>query len=227
MNQFYIVAALMTAVAAVAVALPLLEGGHARWLGLLTVSLISLSAIGLYRHLSTWSWDQASTITAKQVDAGGEPDVTTMVAALERQLSVRPNNLEAWLVLGRSRLVLGNFDASVKAFVQAQRLGNGKNVAAALGLGEALSLRAGGHINGESDRLFEEAIVLAPRDPQALLLSGLAAAQRGDTVLARRRWEKLKGMHTAPNVAAMLDARIAALDAHVGVGAKSGGAPAL
>lgn len=113
MNQFYIVAALMTAVAAVAVALPLLKGGHARWLGLLTASLISLSAIGLYRHLSTSSWDQASTIAAKQADAGGKPDVTSMVATLERQLSVRPNNLEAWLMLGRSRLVLGNFDASV------------------------------------------------------------------------------------------------------------------
>lgn len=212
MTLFLIVSAFMTAVAVAAVSLPLLRDGKTKWPGLLTAALIAFSAVGLYRHLSSWSWEQASTTIARQADAGGELDVATMVATLEQRLKDQPNNIEGWLMLGRSRLVLGDVDTSVKAFTRAHQLGSGNNVPAALGLGEALSLRAGGRIEGEADHLFEGAIALAPRDPQALLLSGLAAAQRGDTALARTRWESLKAQHPSPQVTAVLNARLAALD---------------
>jgi cytochrome c-type biogenesis protein CcmH len=80
-----------------------------------------------------------------------------------------------------------------------------------LGLGEALSMRAGGNITPEAGELFERAVSLEPDDPQALLYSGFGAAVRGDRAAARKRWLALKAMHPPAEIDAMLDERIAEL----------------
>jgi cytochrome c-type biogenesis protein CcmH len=142
-------------------------------------------------------------------------DVAAIVAALEQRLSAQPNDMDGWLMLGNFHLALRDVESAIKAFARAHLLGGGKNATAALGLGWALSLRNGGRITSEADRLFESAIALAPYDPQALFFSGLAAAQRGDDAPARRRWQELKGMRLASKLAAALDAQVAALDKQV------------
>src|SRR5258707_15081490 len=82
---------------------------------------------------------------------------------------------------------------------------------AAMGLGEAMSLRAGGDITPQAAQLFEDALALAPSNPKALLYAGFAAAVRGDRVLARTRWQALKALNPPPQIVPMLDARIAEL----------------
>ncbi len=218
MTFFVIIAALMTGLAVIAVLLPLLRGGRGKWTALLAAIVIPLSAIVIYTHVSNWSWQETPITAATISRAGSAQDVATMVATLEQRLRTQPNNIEAWLMLGKSYLALGNTESAVKAFAQAQLLGGGKNAAAALSLGWALTLREGGRITSEADRLFENAIALAPHDPRALYFSGLAAAQRGDNVHARRRWQELKGMHPAPKVALLLDAQLAALNTQVATG---------
>ncbi len=64
-----------------------------------------------------------------------------------------------------------------------------------LGLGEAMSLRAGGDITPEAAQLFEQAVTSAPDNPKALLYGGFAAAVRGDRAPARSRWQTLKNLH--------------------------------
>ena len=80
-----------------------------------------------------------------------------------------------------------------------------------MGLGEAMSLRAGGEITPQAAQLFEQALALAPGNPEALLYGGFAAAVRGDRVLARNRWMTLKNLHPPAQIEQMLDARIADL----------------
>jgi cytochrome c-type biogenesis protein CcmH len=94
-----------------------------------------------------------------------------------------------------------------------------------MGLGEAMSLRAGGEITPEASQLFEEALSEAPGNPQALLYGGFAAATRGDRALARSRWQTLKTMHPPPQIEQMLDARIAELGPP-GTGTATAAAPA-
>ena len=72
-----------------------------------------------------------------------------------------------------------------------------ENVDALLGLGEAMSLRAGGKITPAAAQLFEQAVALAPENPKALLYGGFAAATRGDRALARTRWLALKAHASA------------------------------
>jgi hypothetical protein len=71
-------------------------------------------------------------------------------------------------------------------------------------------------------QLFEEALVLAPTNPKALLYGGFAAAVRGDRALARTRWQALKKLHPPAQVEHMLDARIAQLGAPAGASAAGG-----
>jgi cytochrome c-type biogenesis protein CcmH len=112
-------------------------------------------------------------------------------------------------MLGRSDLALERLDDAVNAYDRAHRLD--KSEESALGLGEAISLRAGGIVTPAASDMFEEALTLAPASPKALLYGGFAAAMRGDRALARARWQTLKDMNPPAQIVAMLDERIAEL----------------
>jgi len=205
MSAFFILAALMAAIAAAIVAVPLLRDNKSRLIGALAAFLLAGAAAGLYPLWSNWDW--RAPVQAQSVPA---PDVLAMVAKLEQHLREDPNDVAGWLMLGRSYLALQRMDDAVSAYDRAHKLA-GNNTEAALGLGEAISLRAGGQISPEASQLFEEALKLEPNNPKALLYGGFAAATRDDRALARSRWQALKDLHPPPQIEEMLDARIAAL----------------
>ncbi len=203
MSTFLVIAAIMAAIAATAVALPLLRNRQSRVLGAVAGVVVIGAAALLYPLWSTWNWH------APDQRQAANPDVLAMVAKLEQRMRQQPN-LKGWLLLGRSYLALERFDDAEHAYDQAHRL-DANNVEAMLGLGEALSLSAGGNITPAAAQLFEQALTLAPQDPQALLYGGFAAAERGDRAGARRRWQALKDLRPPQQIEAMLDARIAEL----------------
>ena len=82
-----------------------------------------------------------------------------MVAKLEQRMQRAARRLKGWLLLGRSYLALERFDDAEHAYDQAHRL-DANNVEAMLGLGEAMSLRAGGNITPAAAELFEQALTL-------------------------------------------------------------------
>jgi cytochrome c-type biogenesis protein CcmH len=207
MNAFLIVAALMAAIAAAVVAIPLMRDRKGRVIGALAALLVAGSAAGLYPLWSNWDW-HAPPPAAPPATAA--PDVIAMVAKLEKHLREDPNDLAGWLMLGRSYSALQRLDDAVSAYERAHQL-DAKSAEASLGLGEALSLRAGGDITPPASQLFEDAIILAPDNPKALLYGGFAAATRGDRALARSRWQALKDLNPPPQIVQMLDARIAEL----------------
>ncbi|HEY2465657.1 MAG TPA: hypothetical protein VGI32_16480 [Steroidobacteraceae bacterium] len=215
MKTFIIVAALMAAIAAAIVAVPLLRDKKSRIVAALAAFVLAGAAAGLYPLWSNWDWH--APVQAQSLPA---PEVLAMVAKLEQHMRDDPNDLAGWLMLGRSYLALQRMDDAVNAYDHAHRLG-GNSVEAALGLGEAISLRAGGQISPEASTLFEDALKQEPNNPKALLYGGFAAATRGDNALARSRWQALKDLHPPPQIEQMLDARIASL----GAAAESGTNP--
>jgi cytochrome c-type biogenesis protein CcmH len=222
MSAFLIAAALMAAIAATIVALPLLRDKKNRIIGALAACVLAGASAGLYPLWSNWDWH-----APPQAQAMPAPDVLAMVAKLEQHMRDDPGDLAGWLMLGRSYLALQRMDDAVNAYDRAHQL-NGGSVEAALGLGEAISLRAGGQISPDAAKLFEDALKLEPNNPKALLYGGFAAATRGDSALARTRWQALKDLHPPPQIEQMLDARIAALgsDAESGTNASAAGTSA-
>jgi cytochrome c-type biogenesis protein CcmH len=195
----------MAAIAATAVALPLLRDRQSRLLGAAAGVLVIGAAAALYPLWSNWNWHAPA-----QAQVMGGPDVLAMVAKLENHMRDQPDDLTGWLMLGRSYLALERADDAVQAYEHAHRL-DANNVDAMMGLGEAMSVRAGGDITPEAVQLFDQAVTLAPSNPKALLYGGFAAAVRGDRAGARSRWQALKNLHPPPQIEAMLDARIAEL----------------
>ena len=205
MNAFIFIAAVMAAIAATAVAFPLLRSPRSRLAGALTGVLLMAAAAGLYPLWSNWNWRAA--MAAKPA---GDTQVLEMVAKLERHMKDAPDDIKGWLLLGQSDLALERADGAIDAYEHAHRL-DPNDVVALLGLGEALSLRAGGNVTPPAGDLFERAVALEPDNPRALLYSGFGAATRGDRATARQRWLKLKGMHPPAEIDAMLNDRIAEL----------------
>jgi cytochrome c-type biogenesis protein CcmH len=205
MTIFLVIAAVMAAIAATAVAFPLLRTPRSRLTGVLAGVVVMAAAAGLYPLWSNWDWH---TVVATKPPV--DPQVLEMVAKLERHMKDAPDDLKGWLLLGQSDLALERADGAIDAYEHAQRV-DPKNVEAMLGLGEALSLRAGGDVIPPAGDLFERAIALEPDNPKALLYSGFGAATRGDRATARQRWLKLKGLHPPAEIDAMLDDRIAEL----------------
>jgi cytochrome c-type biogenesis protein CcmH len=204
MTSFLVLAALMAVVAAAAVAVPLVRERRSRLAGGLAALFVVATAAGLYPLWSNWNWHAPPPAQA----AG--PDVVAMVGKLEKHMRDDPKDVEGWLMLGRSYLALERMDDAILAYDHAHQLDAG-NVDATIGLGEAMSLRAGGEITPPAAELFEQGVRLAPDNPKALLYAGFAAAVRGDKATARARWEALKALHPPPQIEQMLDERIAEL----------------
>ena len=222
MNTFIFIAAVMAAIAATAVAFPLLRSPRSRLAGALAGVLVMAAAAALYPLWSNWNW-RAAMAAKPAVDT----QVLEMVAKLERHMKDAPDDIKGWLLLGQSDLALERADGAIDAYEHAHRL-DPNNVVVLLGLGEALSLRAGGNVTPPAGDLFERAVALEPDNPRALLYSGFGAATRGDRATARQRWLKLKGMHPPAEIDAMLNDRIAELgtsDLEQGPAAAAGAAP--
>jgi cytochrome c-type biogenesis protein CcmH len=219
MNTFLLVAAVMAAIAAGVAAFPLLRQRNTRLIGALLALFIVGASAALYPLWSNWNWRAPA-----DGEAAAGPDVAAMVAKLEKRMRDQPNDVAGWLMLGRSYLALNRFDDAILAYDHAHRL-DAKNPEGAMGLGEALSLRAGGEITPQAAQLFEDALALAPANPKALLYGGFAAAMRGDRGLARTRWQALKDMHPPAQIEQMLDARMASLDAPADAGAAAAPGP--
>ena len=202
MSSFLIIAAVMAVLAAAAVAFPLLRSRNSRVPGVIAALVMIAGAGGLYRLWSNWDW-QAPAQTSLMA-----PEVAAMIAKLEKHLDEQPDDLKGWLMLGRSYVVTEQADAAIRAYQHAHGL-DPKDLEGTLGFGEAMSLRAGGEITPVAAQLFEDALHDAPDNPRALLYAGFAAAVRGDSVLARQRWEALKAQNPPPQIVQMIDARIA------------------
>ena len=211
-GTFIAIAALMTICAAAALAWPLLRDRGTRRAGIATAIIVLAAAAGLYPLWSNWDWHIEPPAAAKT----SSPEIAAMVTKLETHLHDQPDDMKGWLMLGRSYLTLERREDAVVAYDHAERLGDGKNLEAILGLGEALSLRAGGDITPQVAKLFEAGVALAPDDARALLYSGFAAAVRGDAALARSRWLAVKAQNPPPPVVQMIDQRIAELGPETG-----------
>jgi cytochrome c-type biogenesis protein CcmH len=213
-TTFLVLAALMASAAVALVSWPLLrapegEARTARVPAILLAIFLPVAAGALYHLWSTYSWNPADLTT-------GPVSIEQMVSRLERRLERSPNDLEGWLMLGRSDVALNRYENAVAAYEHAYKLSEGKNAQAAAGLGEAMALVDARAIDGRAADLFEEALRDDPQNPQALWYGGIVALHRRDANLARDRWMTLLKLGPPKDVASILAMRIAELDQQLG-----------
>jgi cytochrome c-type biogenesis protein CcmH len=216
-SAFIVYAALLTLVAVAAVVWPLArqqEGPPVNWgaAGLGALAVVAGAAL-LYPVWSQWNWSEPQ-VTADSPAA--------MVGRLARRLEREPNDLEGWLMLGRSYAQIEQYPLSARAYERADSLAGGQNAEAITGLAEALVLSDRGGLDGRAGRLFEKALELDPNSTKSLFYSAIAALERKEFPLARQRFERLLAGNPPPEVRRIIEEQVVALAA---IGAGSASAP--
>lgn len=207
MSAFILWAAFLTAAVAGLIVVPLVRkreaGGRAPLAAFVAVAVLAGGGTALYAGFSNWSW--------KTPSAAGTPEA--MVAQLARRLERSPDDLDGWLKLGRSYLVLEQYSLAGRAYQRADRLAGGHNADALTGLAEALALGDERELDGRAGRLLEQALVVDPRSPKALYYGALTALRRGDLLVARGRFASLLELDPPDNIKPVLQRQIDSIDA--------------
>jgi cytochrome c-type biogenesis protein CcmH len=125
---------------------------------------------------------------------GGEgiASLDVLVAKLAERMQNEPDNLDGWIMLGRSYLAVNDPTKAVEAYDNALGLAP-ENPDVMLGYAEALA-RAQGGVDGKPAELISAALQLAPDNPNALWMMGLVEFQRGESATALQHWTRLSGM---------------------------------
>jgi len=222
MTLFILLALGFTSVAVILVAVPLARRGApnepAPRAAVAAGLVIIIGAAACYILWSTWTWSAAP--------AGEQPQ--DMVARLARRLEHNPNDLQGWMMLGHSYVVLQQLPLAVRAYERADRLAGGQSVEALVGLAEALALTDTAELDGRAGRLIERAITLDPNSGKALFYGAAAALRHGALPLARERFERLLALNPPANVRPILEQEVAQIDHELADQAQAaGGTPAV
>jgi len=113
------------------------------------------------------------------------------IQELADKLSKNPNDLEGWVLLGRSLQTTERPAEAAKAYETASRLAPGDPDLMALHA-EALAEAQDGKLEGQPATLIQQIVRNHPKHKMGLWLGGLAAAQTGDMRNARKLWERLR-----------------------------------
>src|ERR1700686_4724064 len=122
MRAFILLAAGLASLAVLLVAVPLLrrraDVAPAPKAAISAALVILCGAVAGYLAWTDFTWTE--------VASGTEPQ--HMVAQLARRLERHPDDLQGWLMLGHSYVVLQQLPLAVRAYERADRLANGQSV---------------------------------------------------------------------------------------------------
>ncbi|MBC6439291.1 MAG: c-type cytochrome biogenesis protein CcmI [Rhodospirillales bacterium] len=121
-----------------------------------------------------------------------------MVDGLAARLEDEPDNLEGWSRLAQSYGVLGEWQNARDAYDHALGLAP-EDTALWDGFANAVLgvAQADGTVPQASVTDMDRVLAVDPANRQALYVTGLAASQSGDTMLARERWTALRNLFPA------------------------------
>jgi cytochrome c-type biogenesis protein CcmH len=226
---FIIACAAMIAAALLWIVLPLLrtksaEDGTSRKERRISAIAIALFvpalAAALYATLSKWNWNEAA---AEMAQAQRMDELLEQVKA---KLARNPDDVNGWLLLGRSYGTIGRYALAADAFQNAYDRSRGENVEAIIGLGEALAMTDETSLMGRAGRLFDAALEKAPNHPKALWYGSIAALQAGDLRLGRDRLQLLLAQNPPEELRGVLERQIQDLNQQLGEAGRGGPARA-
>ncbi|MFO1206458.1 MAG: c-type cytochrome biogenesis protein CcmI [Burkholderiales bacterium] len=172
---------------------PTAPAPRSRVLACAVAALLPIAAVLLYLQLGTPRALDPAVVAAPAPHAGQSftrEQVNEMLKQLAARLASEPDNLEGWVLLGRSYAALGRYPEAVAALRRAVEL-KGDDPDLLVDYADVLAMAAGQSLEGEPLQVLEKALALDPDHGKALALAGTAAYERGDFAGAIRSWERL------------------------------------
>ena len=186
--------------------------------------VVPASAVALYWHLGSSDIVPALESVASAQPAarpaghprtpadGQMPSMDVLVQRLADRLAQNPNDLNGWLMLGRSYFALQQPQNALQALEKAYGLAP-ENPDVIVAYAQALASTAGGELDGRPTELVRTALELDSTNITARWLDGLIAYRAEDFSGAIERWESLlaeldpKGKQAAELQQLVADAR--------------------
>ena len=207
MIAFIILAAVLAAACVTIIAVPLLKGmpsgtPRAPFTAVAATWVLAAGSVGFYATWSNWSWHKSPGVASPE----------GMVEKLVHRLNDHPEDLDGWLMLGRSYVALQEYPLAVRAYERADQAAAGHSSDALIGEADALMQIDDTQVTGQAGALIERALAIDPSSPKALFFGAAVALRRGDLPLARARFSKLLGMNPPDDVKAILEQEISGID---------------
>jgi cytochrome c-type biogenesis protein CcmH len=171
--------------------------------GLATTLLLALaipaSAIALYLYtgnssiiprLEAMATGQSAAGVHPGIAQGSTPSLDVLVQRLAERMEQNPDDLEGWLMLGRSYFAIERPEKALVALEKAYGMAP-ENPDVVTAYAQAVASNAGGQLAGRPAELIRTALEIDPGHATARWLDGLIAYQAEDFAGAVERWEAL------------------------------------
>ena len=158
------------------------------WTAVVLAVALPLGSMGLYMWVG--QPEALNPLALKTPDQVDPKDLAKMAQTLAEKLQAKPDNLQGWVMLGRTYRTLENFDAALKAYDSALKLSDDDDLK--LERIEVIAMQRQGQFEGEPWNVIRE---ILQRDPQhfgALLTAGSASYAEGKFADALKYWEQAR-----------------------------------
>ncbi|MGI9309742.1 MAG: tetratricopeptide repeat protein [Gammaproteobacteria bacterium] len=215
MVEFWLVGAVLVVLSIVVLLWPLFRARSEANVTLVMIFILfglPIFAVLMYQLSSTYDWENTDhPAIADAAETGEAPPVEDLVAELEARLADRPDDLEGWVLLGRSLMSMERYAEGQQAMARAYEISGGTNSVVNLDYAEAMILADRSQLQGEAATLIELVLDVQPTNPKALWYGGMTAAAGGDRELAADRWRQLLNMDLPERERAIIQQQLAAM----------------
>ncbi|HFC54049.1 MAG TPA: c-type cytochrome biogenesis protein CcmI [Gammaproteobacteria bacterium] len=184
------------------------RGNGGRWAAPLLAALVPALAVYVYLQVGSPEIIDKPPVTAappqhQEAGQGMAGDMQTMVQRLQDRLRSNPEDVDGWVLLGRSMVMLRRYQEAADAYGKAYELvGDVPEIMAQYA--ETLALAQEGSFQGRPSELLQRAKQVDPEAPRVMWLLGVVAAQQGDTAKAAGIWQRLLKVLPADSEAARM-----------------------
>jgi len=165
----------------------------------IAVVAVPLAAVLLYGKLGNPDAinpqvQMAQSATSPHGDESNiEQQIEMMVSQLAQRLQENPQDLEGWVMLGRSMSVLGRYEEAMMAYERAVQFA-GDDASVLTDYADSIAMATGESLEGRPMELLLKALSIDPNNQKALWLVGTGLFERGDFAGAIEHWGHLRDM---------------------------------
>ena len=158
------------------------------WTAVVLAVALPLGSMAMYMWVG--QPEALNPLALKTPDQVDPKDLTKMAQTLAEKLQDKPDNLQGWVMLGRTYRTLENFDAALRAYDSALKLSDDDDLK--LERIEVIAMQRQGQFEGEPWNVIREVLQRDPQHFGALLTAGSASYAEGKLADALKYWEKAR-----------------------------------
>jgi len=145
---------------------------------------------GYFMYGSPNAIEFQGTPAHSKIQPGQKHSLDDLIIRLAKRMESDPDNIDGWLMLGRTYMSIQKYQYASNAYEQAYRL-EGDAPEIMLFYADALAMTQGGKMSGLPRELIDKALSKQPDNAKALWLIGMAEAEQGNFQKAIDHWQKL------------------------------------